>query len=667
MDAVRIGVDVGGTFTDVVLVGDGTVTTAKVPTAADPVDGVIAGVRRACDTADVDPDDVDSFRHATTVAVNALLEGEAAKTALVTTAGFADVIEIGRQARPSLYDIDAAKPEPLVPADRRYEVDERTTPEGIERTIDADEVRELAAELRNDATDDALDAVAICFLHAYAHPENEHRTAALLRDELPVPVVASHEVLPTFREYERTATTVADAALAPVVGSSFDRLADRCDGLGLPTPRVMGANGGIATAEVARDAPITTVLSGPAAGVVGAGAFEPGDADGLIAVDMGGTSTDVSLVRDGRGERTNEAEVAGHPIAIPMVDVTSVGAGGGSVAWVDEGGALRVGPRSAGADPGPACYGRGGDEATLTDAALQLGYLGADATLGGAVELDAGAAEAVLADLARGAGLDGPTAAARGVLRVALVTTTRAVRRVTVERGHDPRSLALGAFGGAGPMIAARLAERLDITRVLVPPCSGVLSAYGLLAADESREAVRTYRGTLDTLDPDAVETAIEALADRAREETTAPNEAAIHREAHLRYEGQSHELTLTVPGSWHDETVREHFEAAHDRERGYVLDEDPVELVALRVRATIESERPAIEHQPSGEARAGERTVHFEQPRKAPIFRRDGLGVDDPVDGPAIVEDGESTLVCPPGWTFHVDDEGTIHLEANA
>jgi len=472
-------------------------------------------------------------------------------------------------------------------------------------------------------------------------------------------------VLPRFREYKRTATTVADAALAPIVGAYLDRLSERCGTLGLPTPRVMGANGGIATTSVVRDRPVTTVMSGPAAGVVGAGAFESERERDLVAFDMGGTSTDVSLVRDGVVERTDEAQVAGHPIAIPMVDVTSVGAGGGSVAWVDAGGALRVGPRSAGADPGPACYDRGGAEPTLTDAAVQLGYLGAEATFGDAVALDADAAATALADLADEAGLTGPIDAARGVLRVALARTGRAVRTVTVERGHDPRSLALSAFGGAGPMIAARLAGSLDITTVLVPPASGVLSAYGLLAADESREVVRTHRGSLEGLDAGDIEGAFADVTEWARQETSGPDNAVVQRAADLRYAGQSHELTIHVPDPWDGQTVRNRFETAHERERGYTLAGEPVELVTVRARATIETVRPSIDHDSVGPARTGERTVEFDDARTTPVYRRGGLPVDDPLAGPAVVEGGQSTLVCPPGWTFRVDREGTIHMEA--
>ncbi|MFB6171987.1 MAG: hydantoinase/oxoprolinase family protein, partial [Haloarculaceae archaeon] len=342
MDEVAIGVDVGGTFTDVALLADGTLTTAKVPTTADRSVGVVSGIEAACETASVDPAAVTRFRHATTTAVNALLEGTGAETALVTTAGFRDVLGIGRQDRPSLYDLSAEKPPPLVPRERRYEVEERATVDGVETAVDPGAVRDLAAEIDTEA-------VAVCFLHAYAHPDNEARAAAILREQLDVPVSVSHEVLPTFREYERTATTAVDAYVTPVVDDYLARLAERVGARGLPTPRVMQSNGGIADADAVREHAATTVLSGPAAGVVGAGEF---GAD-LVTFDMGGTSTDVSLVRDGTIERTTEADVAGHPVRVPTVDVTTVGAGGGSVAWVDAGGALRVGPRSAGADPGP--------------------------------------------------------------------------------------------------------------------------------------------------------------------------------------------------------------------------------------------------------------------------------------------------------------------------
>lgn len=658
-DAVHLGVDVGGTFTDVALLTDGELTTAKVPTTSDQSVGVLEGVEAACERAGIDASAVDRFRHATTAAVNALLEGAGAETALVTTAGFADVLAIGRQDRPALYDLDARKPEPLVPADRRYEVAERATTEGIETPVDEGELRAVA-----DAID--ADAVAVAFLHAYAHPENERVAARVLRAELDVPVSASHEVLAEFREYERTATTVADAVVTPVIDAYLRRLEREATDRGLPAPRVMQANGGIADAATVRGNAVTSVLSGPAAGVVGAAAFEPSDADGLVTFDMGGTSCDVSLVRDGEAERTTEGTVGGRPVRIPMVDVETVGAGGGSVARVDAGGALRVGPESAGADPGPACYGRGGDRPTVTDAALALGYLGADTTLGEGLELDAEAAHAVLSDLSTAADLDGPTEAARGVYRVANAAMARAVRRVTVEKGHDPRRFALAAFGGAGPMHAALLADRLGVRRVVVPRASGVLSAFGLLAADESHDAVRTHRVPLREADPATVESLHADLREAVLADATDPGLATVRYLADLRYAGQSHELTVAVPADFDASAVRERFHAAHERARGYRLADEPVDLVSLRATATIPGEVPAITHDGDGDATVGRREAVFDgDVVETLVYDRRRLAAGATLAGPSLFEGGESTVVCPPGWETTVDDRGTLRLEA--
>ncbi|MDS0280992.1 hydantoinase/oxoprolinase family protein [Haloarcula onubensis] len=656
-DSVRVGVDVGGTFTDVLVVGPDGLTTAKVPSTTPQHEGVVAGVEAACDAADIEPSDVDRFRHAMTVATNALLETDGAETALVTTAGFGDVLAIGRQARPDLYDQSVARPDPLVPDARRYELDERTTPEGVERPVDPDAVRELAADV------DA-DAVAVSLLHAYAHPDNERRVAEVLRAELDAHVSASHEVLGAFREYERTATTVADAFVTPVLSTYLGALETEARELGLPAPRVMQSNGGIADIGTVRDNAVTTALSGPAAGVVGASAFEPDDAAGLVTFDMGGTSSDVSLVRDGGVERTTDADVGDRPVRVPMVDIETVGAGGGSVAWVDSGGALRVGPESAGAEPGPACYGRGGSEPTVTDAALALGYLGPETTLGGEVDLDADAARDALADLAAEADLDGPIDAARGVYRVANATMTRTIRSVTAERGHDPREFGICAFGGAGPMHAAALADRLGVETVVVPRASGVLSALGLLAADERHDAVRTYRTRLDAADPESVRGVIDDLETRVLDETAEPDAATVAVEADCRYAGQSHELGVELEG-FDPDTLAARFHAAHEQAHGYRLDE-PVELVTLRTTATVPHELPAIGHA-AGEA--GERLtrdVSFDgEFGETPVLSWDGLSSGATLDGPAVVAGGESTVVVPPGWSLTVDERGTLRLEA--
>jgi N-methylhydantoinase A len=655
----RLGVDVGGTFTDVVLVSNAEVTTAKVPTTADQSDGVMRGIEVACDRAGIDPRSLDGFRHAMTVATNAMLEGTGAKAALVTTAGFGDVLEIGRQDRPELYDLTARKPDPLVPAERRHELDERGTPEGIEDAVTDEDLHALS-----EAIDD-IESVAVSLLHAYAHPENERAVVERLREDLDATVVASHETLPEFREYERTATTVVDAYVTPVIASYLDCLETRAGERDIPRPSVMQSNGGIAPAGRLREHAVTTLLSGPAAGVVGATLFEPESHDGIITFDMGGTSSDVGLVRDGEISRTTGASVGGYPVHVPMVDVETVGAGGGSIAWVDAGDALRVGPQSAGADPGPACYGHGGTEPTVTDANLVLGYLGAETELGEGLQLDEDAAERALSELAASAGLDGSVAAARGVYRVANATMTRAIRSVTVERGHDPRAFALVAFGGAGPMHAGALADALDIDTVAVPKATGVLSALGLLAADERHDASRTYREPLATADVDAVERNYETLLERAGSETIDSESATVTRQADLRYEGQSYELTVDVPEPFDRATVASRFHATHERARGYRLPDEAIELVTLRVTLAIPGEQPEITHEGTTEEPADSRTAFFDGSfRETPVYEREAIESGTSIEGPAIFEGGESTVVLGPDWEATVDDSGTLDME---
>ncbi|WP_123619799.1 hydantoinase/oxoprolinase family protein [Halorubrum sp. CSM-61] len=694
---VRLGVDVGGTFTDVALVVDDDLATAKVPTTTPQHAGVLDGIREACSAAGIAPADVDAFAHAATVSVNALLERDGARTALVTTAGFRDVLEIGRQARPALYDLDAEKPEPLVPRRRRFEVDERATTEGIERPVDPEAVRDLAAEI---AESDA-ESVAVSLLHAYAHPENEAVVAELLREELDVPVSASHDVLAEFREFERTATTAANAYLTPELDDYLGRIVAGAADLGLPEPRVMRSNGGVADAETVRESPVTTVLSGPAAGVVGAAAVAGGatlggatEGDGAesdperdrsapaaVTFDMGGTSSDVSLVRDGRAERAAETTIAGVPLRTPTVDIETVGAGGGSVAWTDAGGALRVGPESAGAEPGPACYGRGGTEATVTDADVCLGYIGPEAALGGDLSLDVGAAREALERLAEEAGieaedgLDAPTAAARGVYRVANATMARAIRSVTVERGRDPRAFDLVAFGGAGPMHAAALADRLGMERVLVPGPAGVLSAYGLLAADETHDAARTVRLALgDGTETDLAD-AFAELTDRVFADVSDPEAARIELAADCRYAGQSFELTVDTGGGEGEsgsavapDALAERFAAAHERAYGYRLDA-AVEAVTLRATATVEVEAPTVSRTGAVDAERGEREVVFPDAGavKSTVYDRDALAPGATLDGPAVLAGTESTTVVPPAWGGRVRRDGTVVLERDA
>jgi N-methylhydantoinase A len=523
-----LGVDVGGTFTDAVLIGEGRVRTAKVRTAARQEESVLAAAHAVGAT-----EGVDRFTHGTTVATNALLERKGARTAFVATAGFEHILHLRRQNRAHLYRLCAAHPEPLVPLERCYGVRERIGPEGVVETLDLDSVPELNAE-----------AVAVCLLFSFRNARHERAVAEELRRRLPeAHVVASHEVAPEFREYERASTTVADAYLGPRLQGYLRALGRRCSEDGLPEPLMMRSSGGVASLEEAAAHASWALLSGPAGGVVGAARIAglAGYPD-AIAFDMGGTSTDVCLIADGAAERSFERTIGGFPIRLPSVDVHSVGAGGGSVARVDAGGALRVGPESAGADPGPACYGRGGDRPTVTDANLLLGRL--PGRLADGLELDPAAAERALGGLDPG-----------DVVEVVNAEMLRALRVVSVEQGRDPRALALVAFGGAGPLHACALAEELGITTVLVPEAAGVLSALGLAVGDERRDRVRSEVRPLMEVD-----------------------RLPADGEADLRYRGQSFELTVPLGPD-----LAERFHRRHEERYGYADRTRELELVAVR------------------------------------------------------------------------------------
>jgi N-methylhydantoinase A len=635
MGGISVGVDVGGTFTDLVALVDGRLVTAKVPS----VPGAQAsGISAALAAAGLDAAAVGVLAHGTTVATNALLERRGARIALVTTEGFRDVLEIGRQDRASLYDLAAGKPAPLVPRELRFVVRERMGPEGVVVPLDDASVRDAVEAVAGAG----VDAVAVCLLFSFLHPEHEQRVGAALRAALPgVRVSLSCELLPEFREYERCSTTVANAYLAPALSAYLEAIE--------PRPLVMQSSGGVADVATAAARPAACVLSGPAAGVVGA-AFVAGlgGLGDVLTFDMGGTSTDVAAVLGGEVQVTAESVVAGVPIRFPMVDVHTIGAGGGSIAWLDEGGALRVGPRSAGARPGPACYGLGGEAPTVTDANLVLGYLADGAVLGGEVTLDRELAERALAQLpVDELSQERPTsslrdwdltqralAAAVGVVRVVDAEMARALRVVSVERGIDPRGLALVAFGGAGPLHACSLAEELGVERVLVPLASGVLSALGLAAADLRRDYVG---GSFE---------AMEAAA--ARDLPGAETERLVD----ARYRGQSHELTV-VADCWQANLAEE-----HERRYGFRLDAEP-EIVTRRLLATLRRERPS----PRNEARSTE-------PRSRPAFV-DGEWLDVPVHGPgaavigpAIVELPGSTCLVRPDWAGAPDAAGTLVLE---
>jgi N-methylhydantoinase A len=573
-----LGVDVGGTFTDAVLLEGGELRTAKVPTHAHQEESVLEAARA------VGAARVERFSHGTTIATNALLERKGARTAFVATEGFEHLLHLRRQTRPHLYRTCEAHPEPLVPLERCHGVRERIGPDGVLVPLDLDSVPAPDAE-----------AVAVCLLFSFRDPSHERAVAEELRRRLPgTHVVASHEVAPEFREYERASTTAADAYLGPLTSRYLSSLGRACLDAGLPQPLVMRSSGGVATLEEAAEHAALILVSGPAGGAVGAAQVAHlSRVENAISFDMGGTSTDVCLIADGRIGRTTERLVAGLPVRLPMVDIHTVGAGGGSIVWRDAGGAIRVGPESSGADPGPACYGRGGTSATVTDANLLLGRL--PERLAGGLELDREAAERALA------GLD-PAA----VIEVVNAEMLRALRVVSVERGHDPRDFALVAFGGAGPLHACDLAEEIGIETVLVPETAGVLSALGLVAGDERRDHVRSYVLPLE-------------------EVGDLPDDG----EADLRYRGQSFELTVPLGGD-----VARAFHRAHEERYGYAEPERAVELVAVR---TAEVRRgPALE-------------------LRVPARQE--------VSGPTVLELPGATCWVPEGWQGRSDESGTVVL----
>jgi len=655
---VLLGVDVGGTFTDAALLDGDRLITAKAPsTPDDQSEGVIAAVRVALDRAGAEPDAVERFVHGMTVGTNALLEGTVARTALFATDGFTDLEELGRQARAELYRLCAGHPPPLVPPELRVAVPERTGPDGVLRELDEEALRRSVADLPAD-----LESAAVCLLWGFRHPDHERRVAELVGARGgDVHVSTSHETAGVFREYERCATTVVDAALSPLLRRYLERLSDRASDAGLPQPDVMLSGGGVVAAATAARHGSWTVLSGPAGGAVGAARLaERAGSPDAVCLDMGGTSCDVSVCVGGRVGETGGREVGGRALALPMVDVHTVGAGGGSVAWRDAGGALRVGPPSAGADPGPACYGRGGEEPTVTDANLLLGYLSADSPLAGGVELDADAAARVVGALGQRLELSVEETAA-GIVRVASAEMARAVRVMTVERGTDPRDLALLAFGGAGPLHAAAIADELDMRRVLVPRASGVLSAVGLIASERRRDLVESVLLSGHSLTRDAAAEAVDRLAARGRDEL-GTSDADVRATYDLRYAGQAFELS--VPGDVRPDPgdLRGAFDSAHEERYGYSDPDVKLELVTVRVAVVLPGgELPARDS--GGESKdLDAREAIFAGERATAAVRRGAPA--EPLDGPAIVELDEATLVVPPGWRCGEADDGTLVME---
>lgn len=646
MTAARAGVDVGGTFTDIVVLAAGQQPRAvKTPTTPDnQAEGVERGVAEAHDG-----DHLALVAHGTTTATNAVLERKVARTVFVTTTGFADVLEIARQNRPALYDLTVTRPAPLVPRDLVVGVAERMGPDGdaVVALTDDEVARVCAAVAELDP-----ESVAVSLLFAYADDSHERRLVDALRDRLDVPITRSSELLAEFREFERGSTCVLNAAVEPIMRRYLSNLAER-----LPDPviTVMTSGGGTAGIEFVAAAPVHTLLSGPAAGVVAAGAIaRSAGFDDAVAFDMGGTSSDVCLITDGQPDVSTSSEIGGLPFQTPAVGVHTVGAGGGSIAWIDAGGALRVGPESAGARPGPACYGNDGDRPTVTDAHAALGHLDPERALGGGLHLDVDAARRVIDDLPDDA--DG----AHGILRVVRATMVRALRKVSTERGVDPSTLALIPYGGAGPMHASALARELGCAAIVIPPAPGVLSALGLLLANPRYEASRTLMAPADTDLSDAW-SQLEQVARDELDSQGVAGEVTLVRVADARYAGQAHELRLEV-GDGDD--IAELLHEAHTDAYGYAMRGEPVIVVTLRVVARGE---PALDEPPTDwdqgtAAEESTRTIGVDgEMVEARVVSRAGLKTGDRVEGPALVEQPDTTTLLAPGDVARVDDHHNL------
>jgi N-methylhydantoinase A len=688
--AWRLGIDIGGTFTDVALVNDvdGTIGIAKTPTTpSDFGKAVLSGLHDALDRYGVQPDEVSLLSHATTVVTNSILEENGARTALISTRGFRDVLELRRSARSDLYDMFQDPPRVLVPRHRRLEITERLDATGtVIVPLDESEIPGLIKELK----DLEVEAVAISLLFSFLNDHHECRLGEALREALPgVAIFLSSEVLPEVREFERTSTTAVCAYVAPILGSYLKQLETATDSLGLPKLHVMGSTGGVFDVREALRLPVNSVESGPAAGVIAAqlvGA-QLGETN-LISFDMGGTTAKASLIRDGQIEVTADYEVggtgsqnrwvtgSGHPIRVPVIDLAEVSAGGGSIAWIDPAGSLRVGPHSAGAEPGPVCYGQGGDQPTVTDANLVLGYLDAHSLLGGDLPIDYQRAEYALQKKIGDPMNMTALQAAAAVREIVNNGMAEALRIVSIERGHDPREFSLVAFGGAGPVHAAALADELDIPRIIVPPIPGGFSALGLVMTDVRRDYARTLYRQLEDLpasDIEAVWSELQAQGEEMLRSTQiSPDRWRFRRSADVRYSRQAYELNVTAePGEFTDKTKAElagNFHSRHEQTYGHKNLTEPVHLVTLRLTAVGELGRLEITNTPrsDGASEKSRRPVWFAQTgtTDCSVHNRSSLAAGISLDGPVIVESLDSTLVVPPRWTARNDHNGFITLE---
>ncbi|MQA11692.1 MAG: hydantoinase/oxoprolinase family protein [Pseudonocardiaceae bacterium] len=679
----RVGVDTGGTFTDVCLFEESTglfEITKVSSTPDDPGEAVLRGVRdiieRVAPGTEGGVERIGYFVHGTTVATNALLQGNGARTGLITTDGFRDLLELGRGRRPKLYDLAARKGDPLVPRHLRMEIAERVRHDGTVALVASEEdVRRRIRQLR----DAGVDAVAVCLLYSYLDQRHERLVKRVLAEELPDAFISvSHEVLPEFREYERMSTVVTNSFIGPVMRRYLGRLRTRLRELGLHcTPQVTQSNGGMMSFPSAEALPVRTVLSGPSTGVVGAAQVAAGSGiDHVITFDMGGTSTDVSLVNGGKPSPAPGMEMDGRPIQVPMLDIHTVGAGGGSIAWIDEGGHLKVGPRSAGSDPGPACYGLGSYEPTVTDANVVLGVLNQTHLLGGRMPIDADRSFAAVDRLAARLGMT-RTAVAQGIVSVVSANMARAIRVISVQRGYDPRDYTLVAFGGAGPSHSARLAVELGVAGTLLPQRPGALSALGMLMTDVRSDYSRTV---VTPAAPDRLSTFDRVFAELAAQasawfeaEGIAEEHRNVEKSIDMRYRGQNYELPVPVGNGTFDEIAlkqaRDAFDELHAQRYGYASVDETVDAVTFRLTASGVTPRPAFERQePEGAdpsaARTGTRDLFLPEREAylpAPVYERALLRAGNELTGPALVEQFDTTTLVLPGEHARVDPHGNI------
>lgn len=674
----KLGIDVGGTFTDVFLLNenDGALAVHKVSsTPDDPAKAILEGISEVIRDHKIIPEQITYLAHGTTVATNAIIEQKGGKVGLLTTEGFRDLLEIGRQTRPRLYDLQLDYPPPVVPRDLRLEVKERILHTGkVFIPIDEASVARQIQLLK----EQNVDAVSICLLYSYINPQHELIIKKKVRQEMPdCHISVSHEVLPEFREYERLSTTTLNAFLMPVMEKYLLNFQREVKEIGIMVPpRINQSNGGVMSVETACKFPLRTALSGPSAGVISALFIGKGIQEkNLITFDMGGTSTDVCLLDSGTPSISNDRWVGGYPAKIPCVDVNAVGAGGGSIAWIDLDGLMKVGPKSAGASPGPVCYVQGGTEPTVTDANVILGRLNPEYLLGGRMRIDKTAAETAMSILGKPLGL-ALKETALGVIKIVTTNMVKAIRAVSIEKGYNPKEFSLMAFGGAGPLHAVEVARELDISKIIIPPTPGILCAMGLLVADARNDYVKTFLMNVDTLDIEKFNEIFHELEKNARQwlsdEGFSPEKQKLLKAVDMRYVGQNFELSIPVSGDTFKQPdlniLVSNFYQEHERNYGHYVEGEPMQIVNFRVTAQgatskFELKRPREMAKKADLNIVAHREVCFdtEVPLHTPVYDRSGLLPGGRIEGPAIIEQMDTTTLVFPGDRAEIDPAWNI------